>query len=94
MIDSEVSKSVIGYHPLNERILYVRLRAKPINVTIFQVYVPTSVATEEEIVAFYGELENAIDSAHQQDIKIIMGFDVLLMRRVNALMLRWGVMFR
>ena len=63
----------IGYHPLNERILSVRLRANPINVTIFQVYAPIAAATEEEIEAFYGEIQNAIDSANLQDVKIIMG---------------------
>ena len=44
-----VSKSVLGYCALSDRILLVRIHGKPFNLLIIQVYAPTSAISEEEI---------------------------------------------
>ena len=72
-LDKTISKAVIGYNPINERIMTVRLNAKPVNITLCQVYAPTSAADEVEIETFYGSLQDILDSAPSQDVKIVMG---------------------
>lgn len=72
-LNKKVAKSVIGYNPVNERILSVRIKAKPINVSIFQIYAPTSNAEDEEIETFYDKLRETMNSSPSQDIKIIIG---------------------
>ena len=43
-----VTKSLLGYHTVNDRILSVRIHGKVREFTIIQAYAPTSSATEEE----------------------------------------------
>ena len=68
-----VSKSVLGYCVLSDRILLVRIHGKPFNLSIIQVYAPTSASSEEEIEDFYSDLEDAHKKCGNQDIVIVMG---------------------
>ena len=67
------NKAVLGYNPINDRIIAIRFKGKPINLTLIQVYAPTSAAPEQEREDFYGNLQEAYDAAPSGDIKIIMG---------------------
>ena len=42
-------QSLLGYAPVSDRILKIRLQAKPLNVSIIQFYAATNAASEEEI---------------------------------------------
>ena len=68
-----VSKSVLGYCALSDRILLVRIHGKPFNLSIIQVYAPTSASSEEEIEEFYSDLEEAYKKCGNRDIVIVMG---------------------
>jgi len=70
-LDKTISKAVIGCN--HDRIMTIRLNAKPVNITLCQVYAPTSVADEVEIETFYETLQDIMDSAPSQDMKIVMG---------------------
>ena len=59
LLSKVVSKSVLGYCALSDRILLVRIHGKPFNLSIIQVYAPTSASSEEEIEDFYSDLEDA-----------------------------------
>ena len=65
-------KAFLGYNPISNRLIRIRLQGHPVNMTIFQVYAPTSTADPEEIEYFYTELQTHIDKAPGQDILIIM----------------------
>ena len=49
------------------------LRAVPLNITIVQVYAPTSDYDENEIEQFYGQLKNVIDQTPKKDILVVQG---------------------
>jgi len=51
----------------------VRIAAKPWNLTIIQVYAPTTVATDSDKDAFYEHLEQMLSQAPNDDIRIVMG---------------------
>ena len=54
------------------------------NITLIQVYAPTSASTEEELEEFYETLQKEIDSKKRQDILIIAGdFNAKVGRKRN-----------
>ena len=55
--NQETVVTVLGYHPVNERIMTIRFQARPFNLTIIQVNAPTSVADEEVVDVFYDQLQ-------------------------------------
>ncbi|GFO27137.1 endonuclease-reverse transcriptase [Plakobranchus ocellatus] len=72
-LSKTTSKSIIGYKPVNDRILTVRLFGQAKNITLIQVYAPTSPASEEEIEEFYDILQKEVDNKDKRDILIISG---------------------
>ena len=73
ILDKASAKSFLGFNPVNDRIITLRLEAHPMNVTIIQVYAPTSTATDDKIEEFYGVLQDTIDQQHKKDMLVIMG---------------------
>ena len=65
--------SLLGYKPINGRLMSIRLQGTVKNLKIVQVYAPTSKATQEELDEFYTQLQNEIDNTHKKDIVIVMG---------------------
>ncbi|GFS09706.1 endonuclease-reverse transcriptase [Elysia marginata] len=66
-------KYLLGYNPVDDRILYVQLKGTSHNISLIQVYAPTSASTEEELEGFYQKLQNVIDKCPSSDVKLIMG---------------------
>ena len=73
MLDRMRAKSLLGYNPISDRILTVRLAAKPWNVTIIQIYAPTNQAPESESIHFYSCLQQVVSDTPKQDVMIICG---------------------
>ena len=48
-----VRNAVLGCNLKNDRMISVRFQGKPFNITVIQVYAPTSNAEEAEIEWFY-----------------------------------------
>ena len=47
-----MANSIIGYWTVSDRIIKVRIRGQPFNVTIIQVYAPTQDHADEEVEVF------------------------------------------
>ena len=73
LIDKNVSNSILGYWAISDRILFVKLKGHPFNISIIQVYAPTAECDEEEINQFYNMLEMAKEHCKSQEVVIIMG---------------------
>jgi len=69
----ETSKALLGYNPINDRVLTVRLQGRPMNITLIQVYAPTSTATQDEIDEFYDSVKQAVDKVPASDMLVLMG---------------------
>ena len=72
-LSKRANQSMMGYNPVNDRLISVRLRGQAKNVKLIQVYAPTSSATDEEIETFYETLQQEINNKDRQDILIISG---------------------
>ena len=51
----------------------VRFQGKPFNVTVIQVYAPTSNAEEAEVEWFYEDLQDLLGLIPQKDVLFIIG---------------------
>ena len=51
----------------------VRLQGKPFNITVIQVYAPTSNAEEAEVEQFYEDLEDLLELTTKKDVFFIIG---------------------
>ena len=51
-------QSVLGCNLKNNRMISVRFQGKPCNITVIQVYAPTSNAEEAEVEWFYEDLQD------------------------------------
>ena len=49
MVNKRVQNAVLGCNLKNNRMISVRLQGKPFNITVIQVYAPTSNAEEAEV---------------------------------------------
>ena len=51
----------------------VRLQGKPFNITVIQVYAPTSNAEEAEVEQLYEDLQDLLERTHKKDVLFIIG---------------------
>ena len=65
--------AIIGCQPFSSRLISIRLRAAPSNITIIQVYKPTSGNDGSEVDHFYQKLQETIDQTPKKDILVVQG---------------------
>ena len=53
--------------------IFVRFQGKPFNITVIQVYTPTSNAEEAEVERFYEDLQDLVELIPQKDVLFIIG---------------------
>ena len=73
LIRKDIMNTVMGCHPISNRLITICLRAVPFNVTIVQVYAPMSDHDENEIEELYDHLQNIIDQTPKKDILVVQG---------------------
>ena len=54
-------KCRLGCNLKNDRMISVRFQGKPFNITVIQVYAPTSNAEEAEVEQFYKDLQDLLE---------------------------------
>ena len=57
----------------NDRMISVHFQGKPFNITVIQVYAPTSNAEEAEVVQFYEDLQDPLELTPKKDVFFIIG---------------------
>ena len=60
MVNKRVLNAVLGYSLKNDRMISVHFQGKPFNITILQVYAPTSNAEEAEVEWFSEDLQDLL----------------------------------
>ena len=61
MVNKRVWNAVLGCNLKNDRMISVRFQGKPFNITVIQVYAPTSNTEEAEVEQFYEDLQNLLE---------------------------------
>ena len=73
LLNTKITRSLLGYWAFSDRIMLIKLRGHPFNISIVQVYAPTSSHSEEEIEQFYDELEQVLKEVKSFDYLVVMG---------------------
>ena len=61
MVNKRVRNAVLGFNLKNDRMICVRFQGKPFNITVIQVYAPTSNAEEAEVEWFYEDQQDLLE---------------------------------
>ena len=73
MVKKRVQNAVLGCNLKNDRIISVHFQDKPFNITVIQVYAPTSNAEEAEVEWFYEVLQDLLELTSKKDVLFIIG---------------------
>ena len=57
----------------NDRMISVCFQVKPFNITVIQVYAPTSNAERADVEQFYEDLQDLVELTPQKDVLFIIG---------------------
>ena len=60
MVNKRIWNAVLGCNLKNDRMISVRFQGKPLNITVIQVYAPTSNAEDAEVEQFYEDLKDLL----------------------------------
>ena len=71
MVNKRVRNAVLGCNLKNNRMISVHFQGKPFNITVIQVYAPTSNAEEAE--RFYEDLQDPLELTPKKDVLFIIG---------------------
>ena len=64
---------MLGCSLKSDRVISVHFQDKPFNITVMQVYAPTSNAEEAEVKRFYEDLLDLLELTPQKDVLFITG---------------------
>ena len=73
MVNRRVRNAVLGCNLKNDRMISVGFQGKPFNITVIQVYAPTSNAEEAEVEWFYEDLQDLLELTPKKDVLFIIG---------------------
>ena len=73
MVNKRVRNAVLGCNLKNNRMISVCFQGKPFNITVIQVYAPTSNAEEAEVEWFYEDLQDLLELTPKKDVLFIIG---------------------
>ena len=73
VMKNSVAKSMMGFWAISDRVIMMKLEAKPFNINVMQVYAPTQDHDGEEIENFYQKIQNGIKYAKSDEVICKMG---------------------
>ena len=68
IVNKRVRNTVLGCNLKNDRMIYVHFQGKPFNITVIQIYAPTSNAEEAEVERFYEDLQDLLELTPPKDV--------------------------
>ena len=73
IVNKRLRNAVFGCSLKNDRIISVSFQGKPFNITVIQVYAPTSNSEEAEVEWFYEDLQDLLELRPKRDVLFIIG---------------------
>jgi len=72
IVNKRVQNAVLGCSFINNRMISVHFQCKPFNITVIQLYAPTSNAEEAEVEWFYKDLQDLLELTPQKHVLFII----------------------
>ena len=73
MVKKRVQNAVLGCNLKNDRLISVHFQSKPFNITVIQVYAPTSKAEKAEVEWFLKTYKTFLELTPPKDVLFIIG---------------------
>ena len=73
IVRKEVVRNIISCTPVSSRLFSIRTSARTHNITVIQVYTPSSDHKDEEVLQLYEQLDNIIAKTPKKDIVVVQG---------------------
>ena len=73
IVNKRDRKAILGYNFKNNRMISLHFQEKPFNITVIQVYAPTSNAEEAEVEWFCEDLQEVLELTPKKDVLFIVG---------------------
>ena len=73
MVNKRVRNAVLGCNFKNDRMISVHFQGRSFNITVIQVYAPTSNAEEAEVERFYEDLQDLLELTPPKNVLFIIG---------------------
>ena len=73
MVNKRVRNAVLECNLKNDRMISVRFQGKAFNITVIQVYSPTSNTEEAEVERVYEDLQDLLELTPKKDVLFITG---------------------
>ena len=74
MVNRRIRNAVLGCHLKNDRPISLCFQGKPFNITVIEVYAPTSNAEEAEGEQFYEDLKDLLELTPKKHVLFIIGY--------------------
>ena len=72
-VNKRVQNAELGCDLKNDRMISVHAQGKPFNMSVIQVYAPTSNVEESEVEWFYEDLQDLLKLTPKKDVLFIIG---------------------
>ena len=73
IVNKIVQNAVLGCNLKNDQMISIHLQGKPFNITVIQVFAPTSNAEETEVEWFYEDLQDLLELTPPKNVLFIIG---------------------
>ena len=73
IVNKRVQNAVLVCNLKNDRMISVSFQGKPFNITVIQVYAPSSNAEEAEVEQFYEDLQDLLELTPKKYVLFIIG---------------------
>ena len=73
LVNRNIPNAVLGCNLKNDRMISVHFQSKAFNITVIQVYAPTSNTEEAEVERFSEDLEDLLELTHKRDVFFSIG---------------------
>ena len=73
IVNKTVRNAVLGCNLKSSRMISVHFQGKPFNITVTQVYAPTSNAEKAEVDWFYEDLQDLLELTPKKDVLSLYG---------------------
>ena len=73
IVNKKVQNAVLGCNLKNDRMISVHFQGTPFNITVIEVYAPTSKAEEAEVKRFYEDIQDLLELIPKKDVLFIIG---------------------
>lgn len=73
LLTKEMDSAVIGCWQLSDRVMLLKIGAKPVNINVIQVYAPTTQHSDDVIDRFYEQVDEARRQCKNGEVTIVMG---------------------